>query len=81
MCVCVLSCFHVLSLLVLPTLKVFCCDFFFFLIQANQNANKIGNKMQIVLAIFLAVKEMDLLTACVADVGLQSLLKPIFKII
>lgn len=28
------------------------------------------NKMQIVLAIFLAVQEMDLLTACVADVGL-----------
>lgn len=59
-------CFHVLSLLVLSTWKVFCWVFF---LLFNTDKSKC-NKMQIVLAIFLAVQEMDLLTVCVADVGL-----------
>lgn len=60
------SCFHVLSLLVLSTLKVFLL-WFFLLFNIGKSKR---NKMQIVLAIFLAVQEMDLLTACIADVGL-----------
>lgn len=57
-------------------LKVFWCGFSFFLFNRHKSER---NKMQIILAVFLAMQEIDLLTACVADVGLQSLLKPIFK--